>query len=118
MQAFLACLKANGNDGRRCREESKAYLGCRMDRCAREDDGGTRDGRRVAPETRDGAHLHKRVAFRWMPVDVLCLCARARRCPRNLMAREEWKTLGFHDADAAAGPSTGSSKSSSTSVKA
>ena len=33
MVKFLSCLKLCSNDNSRCREESKAYLQCRMDRC-------------------------------------------------------------------------------------
>eukprot|EP00043_Microstomoeca_roanoka_P005083 m.53485 g.53485 ORF g.53485 m.53485 type:complete len:90 (+) comp12804_c1_seq1:260-529(+) len=32
MKVFLECLRKNDNNGRVCREESKAYLQCRMDR--------------------------------------------------------------------------------------
>lgn len=32
MVKFLSCLKQCNNDNSRCREESKAYLQCRMDR--------------------------------------------------------------------------------------
>lgn len=31
--AYLKCLKANGENNGVCRVESKAYLGCRMDKC-------------------------------------------------------------------------------------
>lgn len=32
MDAFLACLKRNKNNGRECRAEQKTYLQCRMDK--------------------------------------------------------------------------------------
>ena len=31
-QQYLACLKENANDAAKCRELSKLYLQCRMDR--------------------------------------------------------------------------------------
>eukprot|EP00045_Choanoeca_perplexa_P010394 m.104872 g.104872 ORF g.104872 m.104872 type:complete len:87 (+) comp15264_c0_seq2:136-396(+) len=50
MTAFMKCLKLNNQNGRLCREEAQAYLGCRMD--------------------------------------------------NGLMAKEDWKKLGFNDKDA------------------
>jgi cytochrome c oxidase assembly protein subunit 19 len=32
MAAFMACLKLNNQNGRVCRDEAQAYLGCRMDK--------------------------------------------------------------------------------------
>ena len=32
MKVFLECLRQNKNNGRMCREESKKYLQCRMDK--------------------------------------------------------------------------------------
>ncbi|PRP77408.1 hypothetical protein PROFUN_14368 [Planoprotostelium fungivorum] len=49
MKKYMQCLKVNENHPSRCKEESKAYLGCRMD--------------------------------------------------KELMAKEEWKHLGFEEDD-------------------
>ena len=35
MTAFMECLVRHENNGRPCRDLSRAYLKCRMDRCAR-----------------------------------------------------------------------------------
>ena len=54
MVKYMACLKANQKESGQCREESKAYLNCRME--------------------------------------------------NNLMAKEEWKKLGFKDSPSSQSP--------------
>lgn len=67
MQSYLGCMKKKrGTNDPECRDIAKAYLTCRMDRCA------------------------KYLPLRWV-------VSNGRYNYRNLMAKDEFKNLGFAD---------------------
>jgi cytochrome c oxidase assembly protein subunit 19 len=67
MQSYLGCMKKKrGMNDPECRDIAKAYLTCRMDRCA------------------------KHLALWW-------IFTNGRYNDRNLMAKDEFKNLGFAD---------------------
>lgn len=70
MKAYLACIKkVKGVNEDQCRDIAKTYLSCRMDKYA----------------------LSTFASPRKLPVLTWCQC-------RNLMAKDEFKNLGFQDA--------------------
>jgi cytochrome c oxidase assembly protein subunit 19 len=67
MQSYLGCMKKKrGMNDPECRDIAKAYLTCRMDRCA------------------------KHLPLWW-------ILTNGRYNDRNLMAKDEFKNLGFAD---------------------
>ena len=71
MERFLSCLKENGNDNSLCREESRAYLQCRMER-------------------------YVPLLVHTLPPAIISLCV----CfSRNLMTREDFRRLGYKQSD-------------------
>lgn len=99
MRAYLACAQAHEQAHHLCRDASKEYLQCRMDKCvpallvlvgararARRGPSPARSAPRATARPRCAPHLH--------PLALSC----ARAACRNLMAQEDLNTLGFDPA--------------------
>ena len=86
-QDYLACLKDNTGDASKCRDLSKLYLQCRMDRCFYTET--------LLLQLLDWT-LNEALAFAQL---LQCAEFKTVLCYRNLMAKQDLKELGFRSED-------------------
>ena len=108
-QQYLACLKENANDAAKCRELSKLYLQCRMDRLVSRTAAKVPAGRNAGPRgctfsdrwmtdmtARSLQHDSSSFELSMRYSHKLSMEFRGHAvCCRNLMAKQDLKELGF-----------------------